>query len=1181
MSLPRNSKSRTFLAGLAVLCLQLAGISGASAQSSYPQFIDTGHPAADSAAYNAALEQYDQQKASGAALQRTRPVLQAPRDASRPPAGARQTAAQSCLIPRDASWTRLAVGDDNSSTVIPLGFTFNLYGVAYNSVFVNNNGNLTFTSAYSSFSSTGFPFAGMPMVAPFWADVDTRGNSPVGCGGGVYYKNFGTRFVVTWEAVGYYSGQCDKKNTFQVVISDGADPVVGLGQNVKFNYGDMNWTTGSASGGSAGFGGTPATAGVNKGTGGNFIQTGRFGFAGTAYDGGGGATDGVDYLDYECYSFNVSNADNIPPSFSGLPNGNTLTLGCGETATLTVSALGPEVNQYVTNSVDLNGLCGATASVSGGQAPGAPSTATVQITASSCNIGTHTIEFSATDNGTPSRTSTVTVTVIVTGPEMPVISGPSETCPAGTVTLTASGGSAYRWNSGDSSASINVHPGTYSVQSIAGGCASAPASFVVASADHSAPVPVQATLPVLNGECSVTATAPQATDDCSGLINATSNDPLSYTAQGTYTIHWTYTDATGNSTQQEQTVIVKDNTPPVIACAFNVTVNAAANSCGAVVNYNAPSATDNCGSGSLPTSIPGYTYKGTFGGHTYFLSNSVTTPEDAHARAIALGGHLVTISNAQENAFVSAMNPAFIWIGHTDRAVEGDFRWVTSEPVTYTNWNGGEPNNAGGNEDWAVINWGPNGTWNDWFYSENALYVVEFEGGNIPTHLVSGLGSGANFPIGTTTETWEAVDAGGNRAVCSFTVTVVDAQAPTVICPANRSINLQSNCTVAMPDYRGLLQASDNCNGALNIVQSPAPGTLLSGTGALFVNFTVRDAANNSAFCSFRLTKRDVTRPVLNVPANVTVTAPSGTCSIAASAVALGEATATDTCSMATVTRNPLPDQFPVGSTPVYYTAVDASGNGTQGVQIVTVLSMDAPVLAATPAITTSNDAGTCGAFVDVATPKATAFCANNECRSENMDGFTAGDISGQSPYFTPWPGGFGGTVSSDYAFSAPNSMRLANDQDQLYLLGDKTSGKWELTWKMYVPEGRFAYFNSQKFAGSIGTEFGHEVRFFSNGTGSARTPAATTTFSFPHGAWFEVRHSYDLDANTATLYINGNAVQTWTLSDRIGAVNGPGSKQLGAIDFYAGNNPDDLAAPEYYIDDIRFCGSNDAIVSG
>ena len=42
------------------------------------------------------------------------------------------------------------------------------------------------------------------------------------------------------------------------------------------------------------FGGTPATVGANQGNGTDFFLVGRFDQAGNAYDGPGGANDGVD-----------------------------------------------------------------------------------------------------------------------------------------------------------------------------------------------------------------------------------------------------------------------------------------------------------------------------------------------------------------------------------------------------------------------------------------------------------------------------------------------------------------------------------------------------------------------------------------------------------------------------------------------------------------------------------------------------------------------------------------------------------------------------------------------------------------------------------------------------------------------------------------------------------------------
>jgi len=75
--------------------------------------------------------------------------------------------------------------------------------------------------------------------------------------------------------------------------------------------------------------------------------------------------------------------------------------------------------------------------------------------------------------------------------------------------------------------------------------------------------PVAPVLPDLNGECSVTASAPTTTDACAGTITGTTTDPLSYTSQGAQVINWTFDDGNGNSITVAQNVIVDDLTPPV------------------------------------------------------------------------------------------------------------------------------------------------------------------------------------------------------------------------------------------------------------------------------------------------------------------------------------------------------------------------------------------------------------------------------------------------------------------------------------------------------------------------------------------------------------------------------------------------------------------------------------------
>ncbi len=209
------------------------------------------------------------------------------------------------FTPLDGTFTGpLGACDDCFFGPFALPFTFCFYGEPHTSFYLNNNGNVTFDFGYSSFSSTGFPVAGIDMLAPFWADVDTRSGL-----GGVYYKIEPTRVTVIWDNTGYFSIQGDKRNTFELIFTDGTDPLIGVGNNVAFSFADMQWTTGSASGGVGGFGGIPATVGVNKGDGVLFALVGRFDHAGSDYDGPGGVNDGISYLDEKDYFFDACAAE--------------------------------------------------------------------------------------------------------------------------------------------------------------------------------------------------------------------------------------------------------------------------------------------------------------------------------------------------------------------------------------------------------------------------------------------------------------------------------------------------------------------------------------------------------------------------------------------------------------------------------------------------------------------------------------------------------------------------------------------------------------------------------------------------------------------------------------------------------------------------------------------------------
>ena len=116
--------------------------------------------------------------------------------------------------------------------------------------------------------------------------------------------------------------------------------------------------------------------------------------------------------------------------------------------------------------------------------------------------------------------------------------------------------------------------------------------------------------------------------------------------------------------------------------------------------------------------------------HWYELVESDTSGAwiNAENNAVGLGGHLVTINDAAEEAWLRSRfgSTTRYWIGFTDSAEEGTWVWSSGEAVTYTNWDSGEPNNSMPppiGEDFAVLNWDPStGAWNDWTH-ERSDYI--------------------------------------------------------------------------------------------------------------------------------------------------------------------------------------------------------------------------------------------------------------------------------------------------------------------------------------------------------------------------------------------------------------------------------------------------------------------------
>jgi len=174
--------------------------------------------------------------------------------------------------------------DDGSTGFIDLAPIFgtqgiNYFGRYYTGFYLNNNGSVTFNAASSSFTPSAITGStSNPIIAAYWADIDTRGGAVAPTPGGtsagtnlLWYDldSVTQTFTATWDDVGYYSGQTNKLNAFQLSIRQ----INAQGDfDITFRYENIDWTTGSASGGSNGLGGTPARAGYSAGNGVEYFE---------------------------------------------------------------------------------------------------------------------------------------------------------------------------------------------------------------------------------------------------------------------------------------------------------------------------------------------------------------------------------------------------------------------------------------------------------------------------------------------------------------------------------------------------------------------------------------------------------------------------------------------------------------------------------------------------------------------------------------------------------------------------------------------------------------------------------------------------------------------------------------------------------------------------------------------
>jgi hypothetical protein len=197
--------------------------------------------------------------------------------------------------------------------------------------------------------------------------------------------------------------------------------------------------------------------------------------------------------------------------------------------------------------------------------------------------------------------------------------------------------------------------------------------------------------------------------------------------------------------------------------------------------------------------------------------------------------------------------------------------------------------------------------------------------------------SGSFFPLGDTTVTC----TGSAGPSCSFNVTVNDTQNPTVIAPADASYQCADEVPAASPSQA---TASDNCGTPTVTVSQTTNGGAGSTANPLIITrtYTATDGVGLTASASQTINVIDNTLPAITCPADITVDAPTGTCSASVNFTVMGS----DNCSVPTVvTSKASGSVFPLGTTTVVAVATDAAGNSRSCSFTVTVNDVGAPVI--------------------------------------------------------------------------------------------------------------------------------------------------------------------------------------------------------------------------------------------
>ena len=275
---------------------------------------------------------------------------------------------------------------------------------------------------------------------------------------------------------------------------------------------------------------------------------------------------------------------------------------------------------------------------------------------------------------------------------------------------------------------------------------------------------------------------PFPTDDC-GISSVSSNyQSGDYFPVGTTEVIFTAYDNCGNAATCWFSVVVEQQGTLELTCPADITIG-----CNDLISDLplAPTYWSDCQACNNVGYIDGFIYMGSLNGSAYYCSLYAETWNTASSICEANGGYLASIGSAEENAFLAnILTLQSAYIGLSDAESEGTFTWTSGEPIEYSNWYPGQPNNYLDDQDYVeMLN---NGQWNDQYTSKKLEFILELPCLNVVQTSGPSL-AGSSIPVGTHWIGYTATDACGNTASCNFKLTV-EAET-TLTCPTDITVS--------------------------------------------------------------------------------------------------------------------------------------------------------------------------------------------------------------------------------------------------------------------------------------------------------------------------------------------------------------------------------------------------------